>query len=65
MSNIVTVESPPFVVNPWPDLGASAIPCVRGVSGMSPITLPVAPSITITCVLRETNTRPVPGSASR
>ena len=63
MSNIVTVESPPFVVNPWPDLGASAMPCVRGVSGMSPITLP--PSITITCVLRETNTRPVPGSASR
>jgi len=61
----VTVESPPLVMNPCPDLVASAMPCVRGVSGISPITLPVAPSITITCVLRETNTRPVPGSAVR
>ena len=28
-SNIVTVESPPFVMKPCPELGASAIPCVR------------------------------------
>ena len=65
MSNTVTVESPPLVMKPLPVLGASAMPCVRGVSGMSPNTLPVAPSMTITCVPRETNTRPVPGSAVR
>src|SRR6266481_2143555 len=40
-SNIVTVESPPLVMNPRPDLGAKAMPCTRGVSGMSPTTLPV------------------------
>src|SRR5437773_1361148 len=33
-SNIVTVESPPLVMNPRPDLGAKAMPCVRGVSGV-------------------------------
>jgi hypothetical protein len=64
-SNIVTVESPPLVMNPCPDVGAKAMPCVRGVSGMSPTTLPVVPSSTITCVPRDTNTRPVPGSAVR
>src|SRR5260370_1209835 len=64
-SNIVTVESPPLVMNPRPDLGDKAMPWVRGVSGMSPTTLPVGPSTTITWVLRDTNTRPVPGSAVR
>ena len=64
-SNIVTVESPALVMKPWFDVGASAIPWLRGVSGMSPSTLPVAPSTTITCVPRETKTRPVPGSAVR
>jgi len=59
----VTVESPPFVVKPRFTFGTSAMPCMRGVSGMSPSTLPVLPSTTMTCVLRETNTRPVPGSA--
>src|SRR6184192_2508049 len=61
-SNIVTVESPPLVMKPWCDLGTSAMPWVRGVSGISPNTFPVAPSTTITCVPRDTNTRPVPGS---
>ncbi len=51
---MVDVESPPFVVKPWPDDGANAMPCVRGVSGMSPSTLPVAPSTIITWVPRET-----------
>ncbi len=64
-SNIVTVESPPLVMNPRPDLVAKAMPCTRGVSGMSPTTLPVVPSSTITWVPRDTNTRVLPGSAVR
>ena len=60
-----TVESPALVTNPWPDFGTRAMPWFRGVLGMSPRTRPVAPSTTITCVLRVTNTRPVPGSAVR
>ena len=61
-SNIVTVSSPELVVKPWPAFGAKAAPCTPGVLRMSPTTRPVAPSTTITWVLRETNTRPVAGS---
>ena len=60
-SNIVTVWSPPLVVKPWPALVAMPAPCTPGVFGMSPSTLPVAPSTTIMCVPRDTNTRPVAG----
>ena len=41
------------------------MPCVRGVPRTSPITLPESAPITMTWVARETNTRPVPGSAVR
>jgi hypothetical protein len=51
-----------LVVKPWPDLGANAAPWLRGASGMSPTTFPVAGSSTMKWVLRETKTRPVPGS---
>ncbi len=39
------VESPAFVVKPWPARCAKAMPCTRGVSPMSATTLAVAPSI--------------------
>ena len=38
------------------------LPCTPGVFGMSPSTLPVAPSTTIIWLARETNTRPVADS---
>jgi hypothetical protein len=63
-SNIVTVWSPLFVVKPWPALVEKPAPCTPGVFGMSPSTLPVAPSTTIMWVLRDTNTRPVMGSTA-
>ncbi len=63
-SNIVTVESPRFVVKPWFHFGTSAAPWAPGVFGMSPRTCPVAPSMTMKWVSRETKTRLVPGSAT-
>jgi len=50
---------PPFVVKPWPAFGAKPTPWTPGVFGMSPSTLPVAPSTTMTWVARDTKTRPV------
>jgi hypothetical protein len=57
VSNTVTLESRPLLVNPRPTSFASATPCTPGVSGMSPTTLSVFASTTCTCVPCETNSR--------
>jgi hypothetical protein len=56
-SKMVTDESRPLLVKPFPSPGARAIPCTPGVAGMSPATASRRRSTTITCVPRDMNTR--------
>jgi hypothetical protein len=64
-SNTVTLPSAPFDVKPLPKSGASAMPWTPGVSGMSPTTVPVMGSTTMTWVERETKRRFAAGSYVR
>jgi len=56
-SKIVTLLSRPLLTNPRPRSWAMAMPCTPGVSGISPTTLPLLVSRTMTCVPREMKRR--------